>query len=152
MLHVEPLGEHHVSPENMQFSHVISHWIVNTHSAVISFQWQHLFAHDQLIDHHDSVWQTKRLMRPKANRDIAMLCTIAQHEIFFCPNIPPLFQLLVVALFLAVAILGMCSRTTDSNTYVHNPLASYRWLDKSIIWNGRATLLFNVWWVLSSLR
>ena len=39
--------------------------------------------------------------------------------------IPPLLQL--VALFLAVAVLGICSQTTDSymHVYVHHSLASY---------------------------
>ena len=45
-------------------------------------------------------------------------------ETFFLPNIPPLFQL--VALFLAVAILGMWSQTTDSYMYGQESLADYR--------------------------
>ena len=44
----------------------------------------------------------------------------------FFPNIPHLIQSAV--LFLAVAVLGKCSRTTDSYmyAYVHYPLASYQ--------------------------
>ena len=43
--------------------------------------------------------------------------------IFFLPNTPPLFQL--VALFLAVSVLGMCSQTTDSCISM-SLLANYR--------------------------
>ena len=44
---------------------------------------------------------------------------------FFLPNIlPPLFQ--SFALFLAVAVLGMCSQTTSPYMHVHASLASFQ--------------------------
>ena len=60
-------------------------------------------------------------------------------------------------LFLPVAVLGMCSQTTDSYMYIcpRLSIASYHeWhLYMIKVWSEMgacATLLFNVWWVLSS--
>ena len=51
--------------------------------------------------------------------------TFLKNRTLFLANVPPFFFQLV-ALFLAVAVLGMCSKTTDSHMHVHDSTTLWR--------------------------